>query len=545
MIHPGAIDRPRPVRPRQAQRPLLPVAVLVAGLGAACTTEAPAPAWSLRFVRDGVLAPATAAPADAPRFGDWALVSGPWRPGERVEVASAAEVAPRAPECVPYAHVDLGDVARMVAAGAPAPDTDLAFSPDGGRLAVGSFRGEVLVLDAASGAVLARRSLGEGMVRRVAWARDGGTLYVGEQSPDAAVRALDPTTLADRWRVDLAARVGRSTMPAGEDLYGVYSLPGVYGLEVLADGRLVATAAHGWSDAEGTRHNRSQLLRFLPDGTLDATWPAEPADLVLLHPALDEPGGRIAVPVTRSASGPAPAGFPLGGLQLLDLATLTPTGAVVVPPLAPWFTDTYLWQAQDVDVAADTVLLGLGDGRVVLAGLDGTLRTTLSAGAPVLAGDVPVAASIGHGRLVGDGAVYLTSGTNIPWGAAAPDLRPPSPHPGENTLWAVGLDGSPRWSFHGDWDVQGLHLGPDGRTLVVGAGERQSDTRRDRYGALLFDLGGPARSGEERLLTTCATEGPVFFRQALSVRGALAVAEYPYASGDGGVTGAYRVTIFR
>lgn len=55
-----------------------------------------------------------------------------------------------------------------------------------------------------------------------------------------------------------------------------------------------------------------------------------------------------------------------------------------------------------------------------------------------------------------------------------------------------------------------MTLAPDDRTLVVGAGERQSDSRRDLFGAMVFDLGGEPRPGESRLLATCATGSPVF-----------------------------------
>lgn len=537
----GAIDRRWPSPSPQAQRPpSFPVSVVL--LAAACASAPPEAPVELHFVRGGLLL--SGGEAGVP-VGGQRFVERAWSPGEAVELGGVGAVAPKLAECVALGGVDLGDMARLVVAGAPAPDTDLAFSPDGASLAVGSFRGEVVVIDVATLAVTARRQLAEAMVRRVAWSPDGKTLYAGEQSPDATLHALDPATLTDRWVLPLSDRVGRSTLPAGEDLYGVYSLPGVYGLDVLPGGELLVAAAHGWTAADGTRKNRSQLVRVSADGAVTAAWPAEPADVVLLHPALDVAGGRVAVPVTRSASGDAPAGMPVGGLQLLDLPTLTPAGALTVPPLAPWFTTTYLWQAQAVDVARDTVLLGLGDGRVVLGTLGGAVRATVSAGAPVLAGDVPIAASVGHGLLHEGEAIFLTSGTNIPWGAAAPDLRPPSAHPGENTLFAVGLDGTPRWSFHGPWAVQGLTLAPDGRTLVVGAGERLADTRRDLYGALLFDLGGAERSGEARLLTTCATEGPVFFRQAVSPQGVVAVAEAPFPTGDGGVGGAYRVELFR
>lgn len=176
---------------------------------------------ALHFVRGGVL--------DAAGH----LVEMEWKPGESVTVAGVTTVAPKLAECVALGSVPLGDMSRMVVAGAPAPDTDLAFSPDGSRLAIGSFGGEVVVVDVATRAVVARRQLAEAMVRRVAWSEDGATLYAGEQSPDATLHALDSGTLVDRWTVDLADRVGHSALPAGEDLYGVYTLPGIYGLDVL------------------------------------------------------------------------------------------------------------------------------------------------------------------------------------------------------------------------------------------------------------------------------------------------------------------------
>lgn len=530
----GAIHPHRPRNRRQAKR--LVSAPVVAFALAACASPPPAAPMEVHYVRGGLLDRGT----EGVPLGEYHFRPVAWTPGEPAE-----DPAPRLAECVRVGGVELGDAARVAAAGGPAPDTDLAFSPDGSKLAIGSFRGEVIVLDVVTGAVAARRALAESMVRRVAWSPDGATLYAGEQSPDATLHALDPATLSDRWTLRLADRVGSSVLPAGDDLYGIYSLPAAYSIEVLSTGELLVAAAHGWTGDGGARLNRSQLLRISPDGTVTGAWPTNPADATLLHPAIDEAGGRVAVPVNRTADGPAPADLPIGGLQVLDLVTLTPLHSIQVPPLAPWYTQTYLWEAVDVSVAQDTLLLGFGDGRVLLADGSGIPRLTLAGGSPILAGDVPIAASVGHAFLHGDTAVYLTSGTNIPWGAAAPDLRPPALHPASNTVTAVGVDGSPRWSFRGDWDVQGMTLAPDGRTLVVGAGDRQSDSRTDLFGALVFDLGGEPRPGEARLLTTCATQSPVFFRQAVSPTGVIAVTETPYKTSDGAVAGRYAVSLFR
>lgn len=530
---------------------------------AGCEAE-PVIAPELRFVRGGVLVrggesasagvPAgTGAAGDGgePLPGGWNLRVQPWSPGQSITFSDVSGIAPKLAECVSLGEVPLGDVSKLVASGGAAPDTDLAFSPDGTRLAVGTYLGEVLVIDVATGAARVRRTLGEGMIRRIAWSRDGQTVYAGEQTPDAMLRAMDAATLADRWTFRMADIVGSTAMPDGDDLYGIYTLPGVYGLDVLTDGTVIAAASHGYPDQSGKRLNQAVLVALSPDGAVLRRWPLEGSlDAVVMHPVVSDDGSVIALPVTRSADGDPPADLPIGGMAILETATFARRSNLVVEPLLPYFKNAYLWNAHDVDAKRDTVMLGFGDGRVVLAGLDGTQRTVLTPGTPVTAGEVPIAASVGHGFLHKDSAIFLTSGTNIPWGAAAPELRPPSPHPGENTLWAVGLDGAPRWSFHGPWAVQGISLGDDGRHLVMGAGERMSDNRRDLYGALIFDLDAPDRvgrgaTGDERLLTACSTTGPVFFRQAMSVEGVLALAEVPFADDAGGISGAYRVVLFR
>lgn len=504
--------------------------------------ESPAPQGALQFVRGGVLAPS----GEGRALADGRVwVERSWKPGETVEVGGLSAVAPRLAECAPLFHVGLGDVSRLVAMGGEAPDTALAWSPDGGRLAVGGYTGELVVVDGWTGEEIARRTLAETMVKMIAWSHDGQTLYAGEQSPDAFLWALDPATLGERWKVRLADEVESSAPPAGEDLYGVYSLPAAYGLHVLPDGELLVAAAHGWNLPDGTRRNRSRVMRFRPDGTRVAAWPAETADASIFDPRLDPSATLAVAPVNRSASGPAPTDLPVGGAAVLRVSDLSLVTSVTPQPLAPWYKTAFLWEALDVDPVTDTLLLGLGDGRVQLYGLDGALKRTLEPGTPILVGEVPISASVGFGALHGDSAIFITSNTNIPYGAAAPDLRPPSAHPGENTLWVYGLDGQLRWTWRGEQRLNGLHLGPDGETLVVGAGPRVSDTRQDLYGALIFDLGGPERSGEERLSAFCGTSAPIFFRQSLSLDGRLAVTEVPTRGDDGGVNGEYRVTVLR
>ena len=508
----------------------------------ACDGPPPAAPPELVFVRDAVIAPAGTAGQVLP--DGRVLVPHPWTPGQPVSSGGATGIAPQRAECLPLYSVDLGDVQRLIAMGGSAPETALAWSPDGGRLAVGAHTGEVLVLDGWSGAVLARGRFAETMIKHVAWSADGATLYAAEQSPDANVYALDPVSLTPRWTLRLADRVGTTAAPSGEDIYGVYKLPGAYGLQVLPDTSVLVTALHSWPDADGRARNRSQVLRVTAAGDVAAQWPDAPAPVTFKHPRVSD--DRVAIVVNHTADGPPPAGLPIGGVQVLALPDLMPIRAVTTPPLTPWFDHANIWEAVDIDAGSGRLLLGFGDGRLRVVEDDGTDTLDLNTGAPIMAGDVPIHASIGWGLLHGGRAVYTTSGTHIPWGAASPETRPPSTHPSENTLWAMEMNGERAWSWSGGQQLQGLTLGMDGRHLVVGAGDRASDTRADLYGAMVFDLGGaPVRSGEDRLRAFCATEGPVFFRQAMSTDGRIALAEHPYMDEDGAVRGAYRVTVLR
>lgn len=493
------------------------------------------------FVRGGVIG----REGDGPALADGRrVVAVDWTAGAPTPAAGGA-VAPTRAECVPLYSVGLGDTARLAAAGGEAPDTSMAFSPDGRWLAIGSWRGEVVVVDGWTGAVRARRQLAETMVKQVAWSPDSATVYAGEASPDAYVHALDPATLTSRWTVRMADHVGTSAPPAGEDVYGVYTLPAVFGLGVLPDGDLIVVASHAWRP-DGAQVNATRVLRLGPDGAPKAAWPADgPLDATVLHLRLDGPGGRAAFVVSRSASGLPPAGVTVDGVYVLDTASLAVVSVHTTPPLAPHFQRALVWDALDVSVAKDALLMGFYDGRVRVVGLDDRPRVDIDPGAPVMAGDVPIGASVGWAALVGDGFAYTTSGTMIPFGVATPSLRPPMAHPRENGLWVAGLDGAARWSWTGEAHVEGLTVAPDGRTLVVGGGARQSDDRRDLFGAYVFDAGGAPRSGAERLIAVCPTAAPVFFRHAVAPDGRIALAEHPFRAADGSVAGVYQVTVVR
>jgi len=444
-------------------------------------------------------------------------------------------VAPDKPECVPLFSVALGDVSSLAFRGAEPPDTALAFSPDGKWLAIGAYTGELIVVDAWTGMEKARRVLPEALVKSVGWSPDGTRVYAGEQSAEAKLHALDASDLKELWSVSLADDVGRSPPPAGDDLYGVYTLPSVLGLEIV-DGEILVTAAHGWMEGE-VRRNASKMVRFSPEGRRVAEWPeSAPLDGTLFRPRVFD--GETAVQLGRSATGPAPGGVPFGSVAIFDFQ-LKMKRTLPVEPLLPWFPSVFVWDA--LDLRGDRGLVGTGDGRVFL--WEGEHRLRVDLGTPVAPDGVPLASSIGFGRLTAEGALVATSETSIPYGAADPAWRPPAPHPSANALWFYGKEAELQWTWRGPHQLQGTTVSPDGRETVVGAGPRTTDERTDLFGALIFRLEGEG-SGEDRLRCFCSTASPVFFRQAWSHDGRIAVTEHPYRAGDQ-VRGTYQVTVFR
>ncbi len=495
-----------------------------------------------RFVRGGVLVSQTVPPGARPAGPDRGFVPSAWTPGERGTWDGVEVVAPGQAECVALYSVDLGDVSRHVAAGGEAPDTALAWSPHGDRLAVGSFTGEILVIDGGRGKVLARRRLAETMVKSLLWSADGGTLYAGEQSPDAWLLALDPNTLTEKWKFRAARELGESPLPDSQDIYGQYALPGIFDLQRLDDTGLLVTGAHGWMDPEGTRHNLTRLWRMGPDGEVLAAWPpAGPTSRVTYHPRVDRKAGLVAAGMQAGLGAEHDNS---ATVHLLRLLTLEPVQAFQMEPLGPHFSSTFLWESVDIDVASDTLIAGAGDGRLRRWRVSDGSHLDLGLGTPIDTGTVPIAASLGFARLWAGGSLSVTSGTTIPWGAAAPDTRPPTLHPRESTLFAHTTDGTLRWVWHGEERLNGLVLSEDGETAVVGAGLRSADEREDLFGALLFRLLGEG-SGEQRLLARCHTSSPIFFRPAISRDGVVAMAEHPWKRNDGAIVGTYRVTVAR
>jgi WD40 repeat protein len=203
----------------------------------------------------------------------------------------------------------------------PARPADLAFSPDGRRLAVGVLSGPLTVLDSATGEVVDERSTDGVGTLAVAWSQDGATLYAA--GTDGVVRFLEPASLAVRteipvsdsyWLADIVA-VPHSTLLAVASSGGPVTL-----VDTATRARAGAPLAAGTSEinALAASPQGDRLAAVSSDGNLHL-W--------------DRASGRALGPPLRAHAAPdAGVTFLEGGRRLL---TSSADGSVTLWDMSP------------------------------------------------------------------------------------------------------------------------------------------------------------------------------------------------------------------
>jgi len=463
---------------------------------------------------------------------------------------TAACGGPAQPQRPDSATVPLGDVG-LLAKGGGLPDTAVCFSPNGKRLAVGTFLGRIMLLDVATGRPGWDKQVAEGIVKRIAFSNDGAVVYFGEQSVDGFVYAADAHSGEVRWRFRLADDLKTSAPPATGSLYDVYKLPGCYHLKVLDDGDLLVLGVHSWGDYNAAEQmlRLSRLYRLSPEGRVRWAFPADgPATVTLLHFDADGPGRRVVVASGRKA-GNTPNDAPIGpeSLYVLDGATGRKIGQHTFEPLRPHFREVLVWRSVSVDPAGRRAVVGLYDGRTFLFDLDtAEPARVLRLGEPVVISGVPVSARATFTRIAADGALYFQTGpSRVPFvGGGQRVVGPPGPHPWANTIHAADLDGNVQWRLRTGHQFHELAVSGDGRYLAVCA--ERDDADGHESGLMLLDTHRPG-GGASKLAEFYPVAGATFLQAAIAPDGRhAALVEVPRKDSHTGILqGAYRVHVLR
>ena len=426
----------------------------------------------------------------------------------------------------------LEDVSSAATAGV-APDAVVKFAPDSRRFAVGSYGGWLRVMDALSGETLHQERISEGMVKRLAWSPDGKQLYAGEQSPDAELFALDTETYERLWSLRLADTLETSRPPAN-DIYGRYTLPAVFDLQVSQDGRIFAAGLHSWADDAGL-HNRSQLWSVSDTGEILWRYPAEGAAPVTIPSfGMDVTGQRLAFFAQQSQPAVENNPIPPGILYLLHAQSGKLLDAYSFQPQRH-FQRVESWDSVTVSADGARAAIGLSDGRAFLFAVEegdepalGSLRLLkqLDLGSPVTIGQIPIVAACSYARFHGDQLFLQTQNTHIPFGSPLTALQPPTTHRGANTLTVTNREGQRQWLYRGPFSLTGSwsNIPPQSsaapRWLLTTCRELPGAPEPSQFGALLFDL-SQSGGGRDRLNYYYPTSGPVFSHADISPDGRL------------------------
>ena len=475
-----------------------------------------------------------------------------WKPGEKYQLRgnglAIALGAPQKPSPALISKVELESMRPHGGSMGTSPDTELSFSPDGTRLAIGSFHGYLRIARTISGEVLFTRKIAEGAVKRLAWGKVHGreVVYLGEQSPDCFLYCLDASDGRELWRRRLADQVGEGRLTS-DNRHAIYNLPGVYYLRALPDGDLILVATNGRFRGERFVHD-CRLYRLGGDsGEIRWMWPGKrnfPHGVTWV--GASQKGGTLAfVSFNTFGRREIDPVFKDGTVYCIDGDSGRVRWDYTVEPLKPYYNRVGSWQGVSVSPDGRHVALGLNDGRAMLFDAStGERLWTRGLGAPVMVGDMPVAAPISYAAMSDDRIYFATPGTTIPSGAGSPRNRRPPPHPFANHLFALDLGGKTLWQYASRGVGQGIFLSADGKLAATASSQGQGLENVEHYGISLFAALKPG-GVSAKFLYRYLTEGPVFFQAAISPDGRfIALTESGYSPDEGRtVYGDYQVHV--
>lgn len=480
-------------------------------------------------------------------IGSKTLLSFKWKPLTQYIISinnvSYQINSPEKAEAVNIASIDLGNVKSYVKEGRSL-DTDISISPSNEFAVIGTYTGKLIVYDLLNDVIKWEKSINEGVVKKVIFSDDSKFVFAGEQSMDGNIMCFNTETSEEVWSYALSDDLERSVAPRSDNIYGIYSLPGVFHME-FTDGKLLVAGVHGWFE-NGKSQKRSKLYQFSTSG--EKIWEFPKKNVLYGNIQYFSSTNELIVFNIDQVQDEFNKSSPI---KEQSIALLSATSGELldqksIPALPPHFPKVSFWQSVSLDKNNQFANMGTTDGRGFIFPIgDNTFRKMISLelGKPVIINEIPITAGIPYTNSFNGHAIYSVVQTTVPYVFSVENQinEPPALHPAAGTLFFYDENGEIVWKYHNKLIYSSVHASKSGEWFIATLDNKKENRDENQFGFTLFNYTNKSYSD----VFHYQTEAPAFFRGAISDDGKLiGITETPFLENDKEtVRGTYQVHI--
>ncbi len=394
------------------------------------------------------------------------------------------------------------------------------FSPDGKFIALGSETGFVRIFDSLGNKIWEKEITGN--ISDVAFSPDSGRLFVGERSSNAYVYSFDVKSGEELWKYRTADDIGTD----------VKYQPAVYRIKVT-DNSIYAAASRYWKN--GKYSLASRVYRFEPNGNLVWKLPSSKNyDLSINWLDASRDGKTIVFAMgdwTNSLEADAT-------VYSIDESSNT-KWSYTIKPLKPYFTSAAIWQG--IAISDDSITALTGDGRAYLfndtnASKTGSYEWKRDISTPIEVSKIPIYAYGDSAGISGENILYLTGYTFATYYPKKALIE----HPNATSLVVYDKKGNFSWQYK----VEGYSkaISTNDRYVVIPVGKNIITKDAGVHGVYVFDLekkGGAS----SKLEWVYRTEGVVVAADISPDGKYMAAIEAPVKLESGEIIGKHRMII--
>ena len=388
---------------------------------------------------------------------------------------------------------------------------------------VGTERGELFLFD-RQGKQLWKRTLGIGKLVSLAMSNSGDIAFVGEQSPEGKLYAINTHTGDILWQYKSSAYIGSDPSQR--------SYPSVVHIVVDKDDNVYANTYRFLMRKDGVRAYNARMLAVNRKGELLWCFPqAEAMDIWINWCDVNDSNGRVVI--STSAYDFRSDMAYKDTLYFINKNSGDALESTFVPPVPP-FDNTVMRGSPNFSRDGKYLAAACSDGRGFLFDKQGKILWERFISRPTQVDGAWINASGRDGYVTEYGVVFSTINT---YNRENWQLPTPVEHPSCNSLFVFTTEGKYRYQFQAKGTMEELAFADKYVACAVGRNVRTHNYKA--HGGLIMDLS----TGKQ--VDFFPTEGPC---QAIAISDdaqQVAGVEAPAVTPKGQIIGAYRLHIWQ